>query len=73
MTLSPNLTFDEFFDKVSAKFNRSPSNLFIKFLDEEGNKVSLIDESDYDLAMDVARDSAKGKPEGKLEVWCAKR
>jgi neutrophil factor 2 len=73
MTLSPSLTFDEFVDKVSAKFNRSPSGILIKFADEDGNKISLVDESDYDLALEVARDSAKGKPEGKLQVWCTKR
>lgn len=73
MTVSPSLTFDEFLDKVCVKFNRSPSNLLLKFADEDGNKVSLLDESDYDLALEVARDSAKGKPEGKLAVWCAKR
>lgn len=73
MTLSPTLTFDEFLDKVSAKFNRSPSAIFIKFADEDGNKISLVDESDYDLALEIARDSAKGKPEGKLQVWCNTR
>jgi neutrophil factor 2 len=73
MTVSPTLTFDDFVDKVCAKFNRSPSNLLVKFADEDGNKVSLIDDSDYDLALEVARDSAKGKPEGKLEMWCIKR
>lgn len=73
MTLSPALSYDEFIDKVCAKFNRSSSSLVIKFADEDGNKVTLMDDSDYDLAMEVARDVSKGKAEGKLEVWCTSR
>lgn len=73
MTLSPQLVFDDFIDKVCAKFSHSAATMSIKFADEDGNKVSLVDESDYDLALEVARDSAKGKPEGKIEVWCAER
>ena len=41
----------------------------MKFKDEDGGKVTLRDESDYELAIETARESAKGKPEGKLEVW----
>jgi hypothetical protein len=70
MTLSPSVTFTEFRDKVAAKFGRKASQLTIKFMDEDGHKVTLADESDYDLATEVARDTAKGKSEGKLEVWC---
>ncbi|KAF5388812.1 hypothetical protein D9757_005589 [Collybiopsis confluens] len=33
-------------------------------------KVTLQDESDYELAIETARESSKGKAEGKLEVWC---
>lgn len=73
MTIAPNASFEEFVDRVSGKFGLSPSGLMIKFMDEDGNKVSLMDDSDYDLALEVAKDSAKGKPEGKLEVWCNTR
>ncbi|KAF8317716.1 hypothetical protein DL93DRAFT_2055303, partial [Clavulina sp. PMI_390] len=75
MTLLPSVSFDEFVDKVSAKFGQSANSLNIKFKDEDGNKVSLVDDSDFDLAMEVARDSAKSgkRSEGKLEVWCSTR
>lgn len=73
MTLLPDLAYDVFLDKVCAKFNRTASSLVIKFADEEGNKVSLMDDSDFDLAMELARDTAKGKGEGKLELWCTAR
>jgi neutrophil factor 2 len=67
MALTPETQFDEFLDRVVTKFGK---NLVLKFKDEDGGKVSLRDESDYELAIETARESAKGKPEGKLEVWC---
>lgn len=73
MTLPSDLSYDDFLDKVCAKFNRSASSLVIKFADEDKNKVTLMDDSDFDLAMEVARDTAKGKGEGKLELWCTAR
>ena len=42
----------------------------MKFKYEDGGKVTLRDEMDYELAIETARESAKGKPEGKLEIWC---
>ncbi|KAF7375880.1 P-type phospholipid transporter [Mycena sanguinolenta] len=67
MALAPETPFEEFLDKVTAKFGR---DLTLKFTDEDGGKVSLRDESDYELAIETARESSKGKPEGKLEIWC---
>ena len=40
-----------------------------KFRDEDGGKVSLRNKSEYDLAIETARESAKGRPEGKLVLW----
>jgi hypothetical protein len=57
-------------DKVTAKFGKDINGLTLKFKDEDGGKVSLRDESDYELAIETARESSKGKPEGKLEIWC---
>lgn len=68
--MPPECTFQEFVNKVADKFGRSPKSFVLKFKDEEGEKVSLLDDSDFDLALETARESAKGKPEGKLEVWC---
>lgn len=70
MALNPETVFEEFLDKITAKFNRPIDGLSLKFKDEDGGQVSLRDESDYDMAIETARESAKGKPEGKLEIWC---
>ncbi|KAK0459085.1 NADPH oxidase regulator NoxR [Desarmillaria tabescens] len=70
MALSPETSFDEFMDKITVKFGKA---LNMKFKDEDGSKVTMRDESDYELAIETARESSKGKPEGKLEIWCTDR
>ncbi|KAJ3986741.1 NADPH oxidase regulator NoxR [Lentinula detonsa] len=70
MALTPDTTFEDFMDKVTSKFGKGFGGLGLKFKDEDGGKVTLQDESDYDLAIETARESSKGKPEGKLEIWC---
>ena len=71
MTLAPDTSFDEFMDRITAKFNKSLNGLGIKFKDEDGGKVTLRDESDFELAIETAREHSKSKPEGKLEIWCS--
>jgi hypothetical protein len=71
MTLAPDTPFDEFMDRITAKFNKSLNGLGMKFKDEDGGKVTLRDESDFELAIETAREHSKGKPEGKLEIWCS--
>ncbi|KAF8348373.1 NADPH oxidase regulator NoxR [Amanita rubescens] len=71
MALLPDTSFAEFMDKLTSKFDKSITDLGIKFRDEDGGHVSLRDESDYELALETAREAAKGKSEGKLEIWCA--
>ncbi|KAG9104521.1 hypothetical protein FRC06_001607 [Ceratobasidium sp. 370] len=70
MAISPEMRFEEFLEKVSAKFGRPFGALGLRFKDEDGGRVSMRDDSDYDLAIETARESAKGRPEGKLEIWC---
>jgi len=70
MALTPETSFEEFMDKVTSKFGKGFGGLALKFTDEDGGKVTLQDESDYDLAIETARENSKGKPEGKLEIWC---
>ena len=70
MALDPDTSFPEFRKRVADKFETDMQSLTLKFRDEDGGKVSLRDESDYELAIETARESAKGKPEGKLEIWC---
>jgi len=70
MTLSPEVSFAEFVDKVCAKFDKQMNGLGLRFKDEDGGKITLRDDSDFELAIETARESAKGKAEGKLEIWC---
>ncbi|TFY68050.1 hypothetical protein EVG20_g3703 [Dentipellis fragilis] len=70
MALDPTISYPEFLQRVADKFDAEPKDITLKFKDEDGGKVSLRDESDYELAIETARESAKGKPEGRLEVWC---
>ena len=69
MTLSPDTPFAEFMDKVAAKFQKQNNRLSMRFKDEDGGKVTLQDDSDFELAIETARESSKGKSEGKLEIW----
>ncbi|KAG6866212.1 hypothetical protein C0991_007237 [Blastosporella zonata] len=70
MTLTPETPFEEFMEKITSKFGKSINGLSLKFKDEDGGKVTLRDDSDFELAIETARESSKGKPEGKLEIWC---
>jgi len=71
MALMPDVTFGEFMGMLSSKFSIPVSNMDVKFKDEDGGRVSIKDEMDYEMALETARESAGGKTEGKLEVWCA--
>ncbi|KZV80276.1 hypothetical protein EXIGLDRAFT_733284 [Exidia glandulosa HHB12029] len=70
MAVAPDMPYDEFLERVTSKFGRSLGGLSIRFKDEDGARISLKDEMDFELAIETARENAKGKPEGKLEVWC---
>jgi PB1 domain len=73
MTLTSDTPFEEFVEKITSKFGRPFDGLSLKFMYEDGGKVTLRDESDYELAIETARESSQGKGEGKLEIWCADR
>lgn len=70
MTLAPDTPFDEFIDRITTKFEKSFKSLGMKFKDEDGGMVTLRDESDFELAIETARENSKGKAEGKLQIWC---
>ncbi|KAJ8696253.1 hypothetical protein PTI98_006135 [Pleurotus ostreatus] len=70
MVIVPEMSFDEFMAKVASKFRKPVGSMGLKFKDEDAVKVNLRDDSDYELAIETARESSKGKPEGKLEIWC---
>lgn len=69
MTLTPDVSFNDFMDKLCIKFE--VARLDVKFKDEDGGKVSLKDESDYEMAIETIKETSKGKAEGRLEIWCA--
>ncbi|KZT69729.1 hypothetical protein DAEQUDRAFT_669103 [Daedalea quercina L-15889] len=70
MAFTPEMPWEEFLERVTTKFSRALDGLGMKFKDEDGGMVSLRDEMDYELAVETAREGAKGKPEGRLEIWC---
>ncbi|KAI0270063.1 hypothetical protein BGY98DRAFT_1133295 [Russula aff. rugulosa BPL654] len=70
MALNPEVPYLEFMQRVAAKFETTVQSIALKFRDEDGGTVSLRDESDYELAIEAARESAKGRPEDKPELWC---
>ena len=70
MAIDASLSFEDFMERITTKFGKSFGGLGMKFKDEDGGKVTLRDEMDYELAIETARETAKGKPEGRLEIWC---
>lgn len=58
----------EFKSKVIKKFSLG-SRVSMKYQDEEGSRITLLDEDDWESAVDTARSYAKGRPEGKIEIW----
>lgn len=70
MTLTSETSFEEFVERVTSKFGTAMDGLGLKFKDEDDVKVTLRDGSDFDLAIETARANAKGRGEGKLEIWC---
>ena len=68
--MTPETQFDEFLERVTQKFRKALDGLGMKFKDEDGGKVTLRDDMDYELAIETARHNAKSRPEGRLEIWC---
>jgi len=71
LALTPDVTFAEFMGMLSSKFAIPVGKMDVKFKDEDGGQVSMKDEMDYEMALETAKESANGKVEGRLEVWCA--
>ncbi|KAG1878898.1 hypothetical protein F4604DRAFT_1754786 [Suillus subluteus] len=70
MTLTSEATFEEFVERVTSKFSTTMDGLGLKFKDEDDVKVTLRDGGDFELAIETVRANAKGRGEGKLEIWC---
>ncbi|TYJ52608.1 hypothetical protein B9479_006778 [Cryptococcus floricola] len=71
MSVSPEQTFDDFMSALEAKFPEMSGGggVQVRFKDEDGDELSMQDEGDFEAAVDVARVLAKGRAEGKLEIW----
>ncbi|KAI5988058.1 NADPH oxidase regulator NoxR [Pisolithus albus] len=79
MTLSASTTLPTLSMRVAAKFGSAPEALKLKFVDEDGVKISLRDEEDWGLAIETAMSAGRSggtsrgggrAVEGRLEVWC---
>ncbi|KDN46517.1 hypothetical protein RSAG8_04170, partial [Rhizoctonia solani AG-8 WAC10335] len=70
MAIMPNISCDDFMDRVCAKFGREYGDLSIKFVDDDGAKVTIMDESDFELAIETSRAAALKGKESRLEIWC---
>ncbi|KAG8900048.1 hypothetical protein FRB99_006280, partial [Tulasnella sp. 403] len=78
MVVSPDISFSDFLTLVCAKFSYEYGGLRLKFEDEDGSRVSLRDDGDWDMAVETARGAMGGngsvtgnsKGEAKLIVWC---
>jgi len=68
MSFSPDIALDDFVERVRRKFER-PDDLPMKYKDAAGEFVSIIDEDDFESAIDEARENAKGSAEGKLDIY----
>ena len=69
MSISPTDSFVDFLDAIRAKFPEMTDEPSIRFKDEDGDTLSMQDDGDFEAAVDVARVMAKGRAEGKLEIW----
>jgi PB1 domain len=70
MALTTDTSYEEFMDTLSIKFGVAENKLDVKFKDEDGEKVSLKDDMDYEMAMETVKETGKDKTERRLEIWC---
>ncbi|ELU38621.1 NADPH oxidase regulator NoxR [Rhizoctonia solani AG-1 IA] len=68
MAIMPDISCDDFMDRVCVKFGREYGDLSIKFVDDDGAKVTIMDESDFELAIETARAAALKGKESRLEI-----
>ncbi|WVF71121.1 hypothetical protein IAT40_005918 [Kwoniella sp. CBS 6097] len=81
MSILPSHTYEIFLQSLRKKFpcpNLTSSSssdggaagqLKIRFRDEDGDMLSMLDEGDFEAAIDVARVLGQGRGEGRLEIW----
>ncbi|MBW0545495.1 hypothetical protein O181_085210 [Austropuccinia psidii MF-1] len=69
MAVIPETSLEDFVAKVTKKFSLTPGRVSLRYKDEEGSMVTILDDDDWETAVDTARAYAKGGPEGKVEIW----
>lgn len=67
-SIDPEMSLPAFINKVSKKFSLQ-SDVSMRYRDEEGSMITILDDDDWESAVDTARSYAKGRAEGKIEVW----
>lgn len=70
MAITLDMPFEEFVDRITQKFDKPFDDLGMKYKDEDGTLITLMDESDYDLALEIAGGHTGDRSERKLEIWC---
>ncbi|KAG9002436.1 hypothetical protein FRB94_003955 [Tulasnella sp. JGI-2019a] len=74
MLVAPVISFAELRKRVCDKFEQPLSGMRLKFDDEDGTRMSIRDEEDWEIAIGTARNHMKalggGLGEGKLTIWC---
>ncbi|CAH7669465.1 hypothetical protein PPACK8108_LOCUS4089 [Phakopsora pachyrhizi] len=68
MSIDPQMSLDEFRAKVTKKFLLE-GKVSMRYKDEDGSMVTILDDDDWESAVDTARAYAKGRAEGKVEIW----
>ncbi|KNZ46269.1 uncharacterized protein VP01_740g3 [Puccinia sorghi] len=69
MAIATEMQFAEFLGKVTKKLSLPAGMVAMKYKDEEGSMVSILDDDDWESAVETARAYAKGRAEGKVEIW----
>ncbi|OCF43032.1 hypothetical protein I317_03125 [Kwoniella heveanensis CBS 569] len=72
MSILPTHTYETFLQSLRERFphpTTQDSELKIRFKDEDGDMLSMLDEGDFEAAIDVARVLGQGRGEGRLEIW----
>ncbi|GAA5969191.1 hypothetical protein JCM11641_007503 [Rhodosporidiobolus odoratus] len=67
MSVTPEIPLGTFVERVRVKFGKQ-TKLDLKYKDSDNAFVSILDDDDWESAMDQAREAANGRAEGKLEI-----
>lgn len=66
MVVSPSITYSDLYKRVCDKLEQAFGRVRVKFEDEDGTKVTIRDDEDWEMAVNIT--SMRG--DGKLPIWC---